>query len=123
MFAEPPIALLPSLNENEMRRYSDSEVDLLIEDLSLAAYEAIEQAAGEAAKAAFLVSLEREAAANREAANQQAEATRWRLEAENRQQAFAKEKKAMWKRVLYAALIGVLCGLALGIGGTLKIRS
>ena len=98
-------------------------MDLLIEELSTAAYEAIEQAAGEAAKAAFLVSLEREAAAYREAANQQAEATRWRLEAENRQQAFAKEKKAMWKRVLYAALIGVLCGLAVGIGGTLKIRS
>ena len=50
-----------------MRFYSDSEVNCLIDEISEAAYEAIEKAAGEAARAAFLVSVEREAAALREA--------------------------------------------------------
>jgi lipoate synthase len=52
-----------------MRFYSDLEVELLIEDLTEAAHEAIELAASEAARAAFLESLERETTAIREAAN------------------------------------------------------
>jgi len=58
-----------------MRYYSDLEVDLLIDEITEAALEAIEQAAGEAARAAVLSMLEREAAMLRE--NQ-----RLRLEAE-----------------------------------------
>jgi regulator of protease activity HflC (stomatin/prohibitin superfamily) len=76
-------------------------VDLLIEDLSVAAKEAIERAAGEAAKAAALASVEREAAAMREAA-------RWRLEAET-------ARRAGMKNTIIAALIGTLGGLALGV--------
>jgi hypothetical protein len=49
---------------------------LLIEDLTGAAHEAIEQAAAEAARAAALASLEREAAAIREADRLQGENSR-----------------------------------------------
>jgi len=95
------------LNENETRYYTDLEIDLLIDDLTAAALEAIEQAAGEAARAAFLQSLEREAAALHEA-------QRWRNEAE------------MLKRIGIRnnVLIGVICfvgGLAVGIVGTVLI--
>jgi hypothetical protein len=48
-------------------------VDTLIEDLTGAAHEAIEQAAAEAAKVAALASLEREATAIREAQHLQRE--------------------------------------------------
>jgi len=49
-----------------MRYYSDSEVQTLIDELTEAALQSIEQAAGEAARAAFLQSLERESEALRE---------------------------------------------------------
>jgi hypothetical protein len=49
------------------RYYSDLEVELLIDEITEAALEAIEQAAGEAARAAILSMLEREAVALREA--------------------------------------------------------
>ena len=96
------------------RLYNDLEIDLLIDDLTVAAEEAIEKAAAEAAKAAALAGLEREAAAMREAAQRQAEAERWRMEA-----AAAKRKG-----ITNAVLTGVICvlsGLALGVGGTLII--
>jgi hypothetical protein len=51
-------------------------VDTRIEDLTGAAHEAIEQAAAEAARAAALASLEREAAAMREAQRLQGENSR-----------------------------------------------
>ena len=89
-------------------------MDLLIEDISEAAYEAIELAAAEAARAAALAALEREAAALREA-------QRWRLEAELREKAITEAKKAGGKNTLLAALIGIFGGLALGVGGTLII--
>jgi regulator of protease activity HflC (stomatin/prohibitin superfamily) len=76
-------------------------VDLLISDLTVAAKEAIEKAAGEAAKAAALASVEREAAAMREVA-------KWRLEAET-------ARRAGIKNTIIAALIGTLGGLALGV--------
>jgi hypothetical protein len=66
-----------------MRLYSDLEIDLLIDDLTVAALEAIEQAAGEAARVALLASLEREAAALSEASHQQAEALQWHSQAES----------------------------------------
>ena len=89
-------------------------MDLLIDDLTVIALEAIEQAAGEAARAAFLQSLEREAEAMREAARQQAENLRLRSEAEILRRAGIKNN----------ILIGVLCfigGLAIGAVGTILI--
>jgi len=80
---------------------------LLIDDLTVAALEAIEQAAGEAARAAFLASLEREAAALREAQV-------WRNEAEAIRRAGTRNN---W-------FVGAICfigGLFIGVGGTLII--
>jgi hypothetical protein len=65
---------LPGKNAEHF--YTELEVDVLIEDLTAAAVEAIEQAAGEAARAAALASLEREAAAVREAQRLQGENSR-----------------------------------------------
>jgi hypothetical protein len=78
-------------------------VDTLIEDLTGAAHEAIEQAAAEAAKAAALASLEREAAAIREAQHLQGENSRLKQ-----------------SRVKTAVVTGLICffgGLAVGAGG------
>ena len=82
-------------------------MDLLIDELTIVALEAIEQAAGEAARAAFLASLEREAEALREA-------QQWRLEAEAIRKAGIKNK----------FLVGTICfigGLVVGVFGTLAI--
>ena len=90
-----------------MRRYSESEVGTLIDDLTGAAHEAIEQAAAEAAKAAALAALEREMTAMAEAQ---------RLQSENSQL-----KKS---RVKTAVVMGLVCffgGLAAGVGGVLII--
>jgi hypothetical protein len=76
-------------------------VDTLIEDLTGAAHEAIEQAAAEAARAAVLASLEREAAAIRESQHLQGENSRLKQ-----------------NRVKTAIITGVICffgGLALGM--------
>jgi len=108
MFAEPLTELPQSLSENETRYYTDLEIDLLIDDLTAAALEAIEQAAGEAARAAFLQSLEREAEIIRE--NQ-----RLRNEAEILKNVGIRNN----------VLIGVICfvgGLAVGITGTILIN-
>jgi hypothetical protein len=87
-----------------MRQYSEYEMDTLIEDLTGAAHEAIEQAAAEAARAAVLASLEREAAAMAEAQ---------RLHSEN--------SHLRQSRIKTAVVTGVICffgGLALGAGTT-----
>jgi hypothetical protein len=76
--------------------------------------EAIEQAAGEAAKAAVLASIEREAVALREA-------QRWRLEADLKKQVITETKRAGTKNAVITGLICFLGGLAVGIGGTLII--
>jgi hypothetical protein len=102
------------LNGNETRLYSDLEVEILIDEVSQAAFESIEQAAAEAAKAATLASLEREAAALREA-------QRWRIEAEIRQETIKVTKKEGTKNAVIAGLVCFLGGLAVGIGGTLAI--
>ena len=102
------------MNASETRLYTDSEVNELIDEVSQAAFESIEQAAAEAAKAATLASLEREAAALREA-------QRWRIEAEIRQQVITETKKAGTKNAVIVGLICFLGGLAVGIGGTLII--
>jgi hypothetical protein len=100
--------------KNAEHFYTEYEMDMLIEDLTVAAEEAIEKAAAEAAKAAALASLEREAAAMREAARQQAEALRWRGEAET-------VKRKGIKDAVLTGMICFLSGLAVGVGGVLII--
>jgi hypothetical protein len=114
VFGDPPMTQLPTLSESEMRYYSSSEIDLLIEDLTTVAVEAIEQAAAEAAKAATLAAVEREAAALYEASY-------WRNEAAVNYGAIVEAQRAGRKNTVLAALFGILGGLALGIGGTLII--
>ena len=95
-----------------MRYYSDLEIDWLIDEITQAAYEAIEQAAGEAARAAFLESIEREAAAIRET-------QRWRLEAENYLLEIQSIRKAGRKNIIFAVSVGILGGFVIGTAGTL----
>jgi hypothetical protein len=86
--------------ESGTRQYSELEVDTLIEDLTGAAHEAIEQAAAEAARAAALASLNREMAATAEAQ---------RLHSEN--------SRLKQSKVKTAVVTGVICffgGLAVG---------
>jgi hypothetical protein len=104
VFGDPPTAPPMNSAESGTRRYSEYEVDTLIEDLTMAAVEAIEQAAGEAAKAAALASVEREAAAVREAAQLRGENSRLKQD-----------------RAKTAVITGVICffsGLAIGAGTT-----
>jgi hypothetical protein len=82
---------------------------LLIEDVSVIAREAIEQAAAEAARAAVLEMIEREAAALRDA-------ERWRMEAD-----IAKAKGN--KNMVIGILAGLLGGLAIGITGTVIVSN
>ena len=89
-------------------------MELLIDEISQVAYEAMEQAASEAARAAILASLERETLAIREA-------QRWRLQAELRQQALAEAKKTGRKNTLIAVMVSLLGGLAVGVTGTILI--
>jgi polyphosphate kinase len=89
-------------------------VDILIDEISEAALEAIEQASGEAAKAAVLSVIEREAAALREA-------QQWRIQAEINSLAVTQAKKAGVKNAIIAGVICLLSGLAVGVGGTLII--
>jgi len=97
-----------------MRFYTDLEIDLLIEEITVIALEAIEQAASEAARAAILSMLEREVAALREA-------ERWRREAIMNFQEIEAAKKAGRKNTLLGVLFGILGGLAVGVTGTIII--
>jgi hypothetical protein len=104
VFGEPQTTPLLTSSESGTKRYSESEVDTLIEDLTGAAHEAIEKAAAEAAKAAVIASLEREATAVREAQHLQGENSRLKQ-----------------SRLKTAIITGVICffgGLALGAGTT-----
>jgi hypothetical protein len=74
---------------------------LLIDEITEAALEAIEQAAAEAARAAALAAIEREAAAIREA-------QRWQLEAEN-------ARRTGIKNAFIAGLICFAGGLVSGL--------
>ena len=98
-----------------MKRWSDLEVDLLIEDLSEAAIEAIERAAAEAAKAAALAAVEREAAAMREA-------TKWRTEAYAYLDEIAGMNRAHFKNAVITGVICLLSGMAVGVCGSLMMR-
>jgi hypothetical protein len=114
MFAEQPTEQAQSLNENGTRLYSDLEVNELIDEVSQAALEAIEEAAGEAAKAAVLSVIEREAEALREA-------QKWRTQAEINAMAVKEAKKNGTKKTIITGLVCLLGGLVLGVGGTLII--
>jgi hypothetical protein len=92
VYGEPQTAQTRNSEESGTKRYSELEVDTPIEDLTGAAHEAIEQAAAEAARAAALASLEREAAAMREAQ---------RLQGEN--------SRLKQSRVKTAIITGVIC--------------
>jgi hypothetical protein len=108
VYGEPPTAQTQNSDGSGMRQYNESEVDTLIEDLTGAAKEAIEQAAAKAAKAAALASLEREAAAMREAQRLQGENNRLRQ-----------------SRIKTAVVTGLICffgGLAIGAGGIAIIQ-
>jgi hypothetical protein len=97
-----------SLSGSGTRFYSDSEIELLIEDLTEAALEAIELAAAEAARAAYLDGVEREAELLREAARGQAEAARLRNETEQIRRTGIKN----------AVIAGIICfagGLVTGL--------
>jgi hypothetical protein len=89
-------------------------VDLLIDDLSVIAKEAIEQAGTEAARAAALASIEREAELLREKAAALREMERWKQEAGTAQ------SNGM-KNVFMGVMAGLLGGLAIGISGTVFI--
>jgi hypothetical protein len=89
---------------------------LLIDEISEAALEAIEQAAGEAAKSAVLSVIEREAAALYEA-------EKWRTQAEINAMAVTQAKKAGVKNAVIAGVICLLGGLAVGVGGTMLMRN
>jgi hypothetical protein len=121
VYGEPLMEQSLNLNESGMRFYSDLEVDLLIDEISEVAREAIERAVGEAAKAAVLAVVEREAAALREASARPAEAPRWQLEAERQTQAVTETRKAGVKNTIIAGLACLVGGLVVGIGGTLII--
>jgi hypothetical protein len=107
VYGEPPTTQTLNSEESGMKRYSEYEVDTLIEDLTEAAHEAIEQAAAEATRAAALASLNREMAALTEAQ---------RLQGEN--------GRLKQSRIKTAIVTGVIClfgGLAVGAGGVLII--
>jgi len=113
-FAEQQTEQPPNSSESGTRFYTDLEVETLIDEISEAALEAIEQAAGEAAKAAVLSVIEREATALRLA-------EQWRIQAELNAMAVKEAKKAGTKNAIITGLVCLLGGLAIGIGGTLII--
>ena len=76
-----------------MKRYSDYEIEILIDDLTEAAFEAIEQAAGEAAKAAVLSMVECETVALQAELAMRREMERWRVEAGNCKNEKSRNKK------------------------------
>jgi hypothetical protein len=111
VYGDPQTTPPGNSNGSGTRRYSESEADTLIEELTGAAHEAIEQAAGEAARAAALASLERELSLLQGKALVVREAER--LQEEN--SAIRKGK------VKTAIITGVVCffgGLAIGAGIT-----
>jgi hypothetical protein len=97
-----------------MKRYSDLEIDLLIDDISVIAIEAIERAAAEAARAAALAALEREAAALTAQATLKREVEKWKYETET-------AKRAGRINTIVAASFGLFGGLLFGAGGAMII--
>jgi DNA-binding transcriptional MerR regulator len=121
VYAEPLTGQQPNLTESGTRLYSEYEIDLLIDALTEVAHEEIQKAAAEAAKEAVLSVIEREAAAMREATLQQAEALRWRLEAERQMKAVKEAKRTGIKNAVIAGAVCLFGGLAIGISGTIYL--
>jgi hypothetical protein len=115
VYGEPPTTPSRNSGENEMRLYSEFEVDALIDDLTKAALEAIEQAASEAAKAEALASLEREAAAL-------AEAGRWQAQVSALTGEYRDLKKQSAKTAVITGVICLLSGLVIGSGTVFILR-
>ena len=88
------------MTENETRLYNEYELIKLIDELTEAAYEAIDMAAAEATRAAVIASIEREAAALQEM-------QKWRNEA-------AALKQSKIKTAIITGLICFLTGLTTG---------
>ncbi|GHV49107.1 hypothetical protein AGMMS49546_39840 [Spirochaetia bacterium] len=100
--------MLNNSSDSGTKFYSEGEVRELVDELSEAAEGAIERAAAEAAKAAALAGIEREAAALREA-------QRWERDFRDAKSRGAKN----------AVITGVICffsGLVIGVGGILIIQ-
>ena len=117
-FAERQMEPLAISSEEGTRLYGDSELDSLIDELSSAAKDAIEKAAAEAAKAAALAGLEREAAMLRELRILKADAQFWQLQAETNLKAVSGAKKAGIKNTLIAGALCLIGGLIFGVAIT-----
>jgi hypothetical protein len=115
VFGEPQTTPPMSLDGSGTKRYTEYEVDTLIDDLTNAAHEAIEQAAAEAARAAALASLEREASLV------QAQALAIR-EAQHLQDENSRLKQSRVKTAVVTGLICFFGGLAAGAGGIAIIQ-
>jgi len=89
-------------------------VDILIDEVTEAALAAIEQAAGEAARAAILSMVEREAAAVREA-------QRLKVEMEIKEQTIKETRKTGIKNAVLAGVVCFIVGFAVGFGGGMAI--
>ncbi|MDR0908728.1 MAG: ABC transporter permease [Spirochaetaceae bacterium] len=114
VYAEPLMPPQTSSSGNEMRLYSEFEVDTLIAELTEAAEEAIDKAAGEAARVATLAGLEREAAA---LAREKAALERERLAldlAGDWQKKFAFEKKEKIKISIITGVVSFAIGALVG---------
>ena len=109
----------PSLSEGGTKRYSDYEIEILIDDLTEAAFEAIEQAAGEAAKAAVLSMVEREAEALQAEIAVRREMERWRTEAEAYKQEIIKTKS---NGIRNAIIVGLSCFIGGSILGSIIMK-
>jgi hypothetical protein len=109
VFGEPPTAHGTITTEGSTKFYSDTEVSNLIEELSEAAEAAIERAAGEAARAAALASLEREASLLQAKALAIRDAQHWQAE-------YRDAKKAGIKTTVITGVICFFGGLVLGAG-------
>jgi hypothetical protein len=100
VYGEPPTVQAKNSTGNEMRLYSEFEVDTLIEDLTGAAEEAIEKAAAEAAKATALASID-------------AQAKAW-AEAQHWQGDYTEAKRRGIKNAVIAGVICFFSGLVIG---------
>ena len=114
VYANQPMEHTAISSEEETRFYSDSELDLLIDELSVIAKEAIEKAAAESAKAATLAALEREAAMIREVTIHQADAQFWKLQAQTNLLGITAAKKAGVKNAIIAGAVCLFGGLIIG---------
>ena len=109
VYGEPQTTQSENSSEEGTRLYTDSEIDLLIDDISEIAIAAIEQAAAEAARAAALAAIEREACLLQAKDLALREAERWRYEV-----------TALRKsRITTAVITGLICLLSGLTAGTL----